>query len=224
MVFLVVVFWPNPLFAGDTVVLRGRILDISGSPVRGAEVYAYNSPRVKRPTDFISPKTGADGLFRLILPPDKYWVVAIYRKSGQQLGPLSIDDKHSGEPIALDFKNSKERVIDFIVLDLREAAHRHSKKGVGTIKISGRIIDVQGQPIRMAYAVADNRQNPKDIPEYISAWTGDMGRYILYLPRGRFYIGAAEKFPPTSDFALSKELEFNNDVSNLDIVVERTLK
>jgi len=218
--FLVSVFLPNTLFAGHAVVLEGRIMDINDSPVQGAEVYAYNSPKVKRPADFISKKTGADGGFRLILPPGKYWAVAIYRKSGERFGPLGMGDKHSGEPIELDFKDREERVMDFVVLDLREAARRLSKKSADTVKISGRIIDARGKPVQTAYAVADNKQNSEDMPEYISAWTDDMGRYILYLPRGRFYVGAAGEFPPAHGFSLSREFIFEDDVSNLDIILE----
>jgi len=76
-------------------------------PVAGAEVYLYDSKQVKRPADFISPKTKTDGSYKLTVPAGVYWAVAILRRTGPSFGPLQVGDKHSGEPLVLDLKNKK---------------------------------------------------------------------------------------------------------------------
>lgn len=216
--FLVALLPADTLGAADSAVLQGRILDMSGNPVQGAEVYVYNSPQVKRPADFISKSTADDGRFHIVLPPGEYWALAISRKSGLRYGPLGMGDKHSGEPLILSFEKNDERDIDFVVLDLSEAARKQSKKSSETILISGRIVDSRGKPIHPAYLVADSRQEPT-IPAYISAWTDKQGVYTLYLPPGHYYIGAASVFPPARAVSLSRQVILEGDVTGLDVVL-----
>jgi len=51
--------------AAENFVFRGQIVDTANNPVAGAEVYVFDSANVKRPADFISNRTGADGYFRV---------------------------------------------------------------------------------------------------------------------------------------------------------------
>src|SRR6185369_4937558 len=73
--------------ADDTFTLQGVISGISGEPVKDAELYIYGTSNTRRPADFISPKTGSNGAYRLVLPKRAYWGVARIKK-GERYGPL----------------------------------------------------------------------------------------------------------------------------------------
>ena len=53
--------------ADDTFTLQGIISGILGEPVKDAELYIDGTSNTRRPADFISPKTGVSGAYRLIL-------------------------------------------------------------------------------------------------------------------------------------------------------------
>lgn len=209
----------SPGLTGELASLQGLIVDVDGRPVLGAEIYAYDSPNVKRPTDFVSNRTAADGAYRLQLPVGSYWLVAVYRHQGGRFGPLAIDDKHSGDPMAVDLTNRRQLTLDFTVADLREAARRHQRKSADLVRVDGRIVDQEDRPLPMAYVVADRRAEIGGMPRYISAWTDSTGRYSLYLPAGTFYLGAAIGFPPESGYTLSKELVVKEDMTGVDIAI-----
>lgn len=205
--------------AGENFVFRGQIVDTGDRPVAGAEVYVFDSANVKRPADFVSNRTGADGYYRVELAPGHYWCLAIMRTSGASFGPLGRDDKHSGEPIEIDSAGKKEFIKDFTVMDLREAARVNQKRGEAVVKISGKILDDDGLPVEMAYVLADPQRKFGDMPRYLSTWTDVDGRYVFFLPTGKFFIGASKDFPPASDYVLSKEVDFARDTEGFDLLV-----
>ncbi|MDF1578253.1 MAG: carboxypeptidase-like regulatory domain-containing protein [Desulfobulbales bacterium] len=206
--------------AAENFVFRGRIVDMANEPVGGAEVYVFDSANIKRPADFISNRTGKGGYFRVELPPGHYWALAIMRTGGAGFGPLGKDDKHSGEPFEFDSAGKDEVGKDFTVMDLREAARAGQKRSESLVRISGRILDEAGLPAGMAYVLADPHRSFSGLPHYVSAWTGADGRYVLFLPKGELYIGAARDFPPKNDYSL-KEVKFFEDTAGVDLVVSR---
>ena len=222
-IFLMLFFWGGIIAAtaSQTGVLEGKITDITEKPVQGAEVYVFDSPDVKRPADFISNRTLQDGSFKVLLPPGNYWVVAIFRQTGGRFGPLASGDKHSGEPLALEVTPGLTRKMDFMVVDLREAARRHQKKSADLIRVSGRLVDEKGQPVAMAYAMANKMQQFGTLPEYISTWTDEQGEYTIYLEPGRYYLGAAIGFPPKHGYNLNLDEQFVGDTKDLNIVVDK---
>ena len=203
----------------NDVELRGRVIDIMTQPVAGAEVYLYDSKQVKRPADFVSPKTKTDGSYTLTVPPGVYWAVAILRQSGPSFGPLQIGDKHSGEPLVLDLKNKKIKEVDFTVMDLRDAVRHSRKRSEELFEIQGTILDAHEKPVAMAYVLADNRSMPaSEIPRFLSAWTDIDGKYTLYLPAGEFYLGVSSVMPPLQE-ELSRFVEVAGDMQGLDLVL-----
>jgi hypothetical protein len=226
ILIFMLVFWGffpgqmSRLLAAETGVLQGRILDIFEEPVENAEVYIFDSPDVKRPADFISNRTTEGGSFRVKLPAGDYWAVAIFRKGGGRFGPLGPSDKHSGDPVAFEIAGADSRSLDFIVVNLREAARKHEKKSAELIKVTGRVINQAGAPVEMAYAMAHKMDQFGTFPDYISAWTAAQGDYILYLPPGRYYLGASLGFPPKHGYNLEVEQQFTGDTDKVDLVVE----
>lgn len=214
----------SPARGEEKVELRGRVVDSTGEPVAGAEVYVYRSTNVKKPADFVSNHTEADGLYRVTMPSASYWAVAVLRRDGRQFGPLGSNDKHSGEPLPLEFKEQTGLVEDFTVIDLREAARRSQKKNPELVKISGRILDRAGRPVAMAYAFASRIERPEAIPKYLSAWTDASGTYTLFLPAGEYKIGSTQAFPIDNDYYLSDHQALAADRESLDLTMAIEVK
>jgi hypothetical protein len=209
------------LYAGQTGFLEGRILDISEQPVKNSEVYVFDSPDVKRPADFISNRTVEDGLYSVQLPSGNYWAVAIFRKGGGRFGPLGPSDKHSGDPVAFEIAADGSRSMDFMVMNLREAARKHEKRSDELIKVTGRVVNQSGAPVQIAYAMAHKMQQFGTLPDYISAWTDEQGVYTLYLPPGRYFLGASVGFPPKNGYNLYVDQQFVGDTEKIDLVVDK---
>jgi hypothetical protein len=212
--------FPATAAAEEKSILKGKVIDTEEKPVEGAEIYIYNSPDVKRPAEFISPKTDKEGHFQVVLPVGKYWAVARLRR-GEKYGPLMPGDKHSGDPVEIELSSNKEFEKDFIVADIRESIRAKQKIREDYFKIKGRILDKDGSPVKMVYAIANKSKviTGKPIPDYVSTWTDEEGHYTLYLPKGKYYIGYATKFPPGQKYySLNKEVVFDSDKSDLDII------
>jgi hypothetical protein len=214
---LALVLLPSALAAAGPLSLKGRILDGSGQPVAGAEVYVFNSANVKRPADFISERSGSDGHFQLTLPPGRYWTMAIQRQGTARVGPLGPSDRFSGEPLLFEGGDDKQLVNDFTIISLKEAALRNHKRNEELIKVTGRILDPSGVPVAGAYAMADPSPSGQ-LPLYLSTWSEADGLYTLFLPKGKIFLGVARVFPPGNDYHLNREAEFNDDAVGEDLL------
>jgi len=205
--------------AEEKSVLKGRVLDIEEKPVESAEIFIYNSPDVRRPADFMSARTDKEGRFSVDLPIGKYWAVARLRKGTERYGPLMPGDKHSGEPVEIYLTPNSEIEKDFTVVDIREVTRLKKKIREDYIKIKGRILDKNSSPVKMVYAIANKNKVITGMPDYLSAWTDDEGYYTLYIPRGKYYIGYATAFPPAKDYNINREVVFEADKIDLDIII-----
>jgi hypothetical protein len=205
--------------AAENATLTGRIQDVVGRPVEGAEVFIYStSAQVRRTADFISSPSDTEGRYAIFLPAGTYWCIARWRKDGARFGPLMPGDKHSGEPMEIEVSRGAS-LADFTVADLKEAAGLIKKKTrEDYIKITGRILDRDGKPAQGVYAIASTTRSVSEIPDYLSPWTDDTGSYTLYLPRGKYYFGASARFPPGSRTAFAREMLLEGDKDDLDII------
>jgi hypothetical protein len=191
--------------AEGTFTLQGVISGISGEPVRNAELYVYGTPNTRRPADFISPKTGNNGAYRLILPRAAYWGVARI-KTGERFGPLMPGDKHSGEPVRIDPETDAVVNLDFTVADMQELARKREKGRDDLIEISGDITR-DGKTVANAYVFARTGTVTATLPEYFSGWTDDTGRFSIKLPPGRYHIGCDTEFPPAAGHENIQEID-----------------
>jgi hypothetical protein len=205
-------------YAEEKSVLKGQVMDAECNGVEGAMVFVYDSPQVRRPGDFISGHTDKDGMYRMVMPPGTYWAVARLKKSGDY-GPLMPGDRHSGDPVEIEMEPGGETVMDFTVTDLQEAIEIRKEERERPVRISGRIIDQNGSPVRTAFAIASRTRNATGIPDYLSPWVDKEGRYILYVPAGTYFIGGALSFPPDQNYFMDKEMEFDEDRTDIDIVI-----
>lgn len=218
-VIISVIFLACTIASAFDTVLTGRVLDAEGLPVKGAEIFIYDTPDTRRPADFIFGRTGTDGRFRIILLPGTYWAVARLRTS-QKYGPLMPGDKHSGEAVEIRIDPGEVYEEDFTVIDIKEAALMVRKTREDHYKLSGIITDRKGIPASDVCAIANRERQLKEIPDYISAWTDSGGHYTLYLPAGRYYIGHAFKFPPETNNMIFEEVIIKGDVPDYTIRID----
>ncbi|MBI5203474.1 MAG: carboxypeptidase regulatory-like domain-containing protein [Nitrospirae bacterium] len=215
--FLAVFLFVTAAPAGEKSILKGRVLDMGEKAVEAARIFVYNSPEIRRPSDFISANTDKDGRFHMFLPPGKYWAVARLKKT-EGYGPLMPGDKHSGEAKEIVIAPGMEFEMDFTVSDLKEASRMKKRIKENYFKINGRIINEKGLPVRMAYVFANRNEKVSGVPDYLSAWTDEDGHYTLYLPKGRYYMGAAVTFPPGQNSLAGRVVFVESDKVGEDIV------
>jgi hypothetical protein len=193
MSFVVVCLVAGPVF-GETTRLQGTISDESGQPVAAAELFVYDSPKTRRPADYISPRTGADGRYVLNLPPGKYWGVARVRHS-EKYGPLLSGDLHSGEPKEVDLA-AGDHELDFMVADIRDLARAKEKRLGSMPRVTGRVLSNEGRPVASAFLSVWAAADATKLPVMVSAWTEPNGEYSIFLPPGSYAVAASTTFPP----------------------------
>ncbi|MBU0730544.1 MAG: carboxypeptidase-like regulatory domain-containing protein [Proteobacteria bacterium] len=196
--------------------LNGVVIDVAGNPVQYAEIFVYDSKDIRRPADYISPKTDATGRYQVIVKPGNYWAVARVRK-GEKYGPLKPGDKHSGEPLAFEIENNETLAEDFTVVNLKESSQLIHKTREGFFKIQGTVIDHQGKPLKSSYVYANNINNKRGIPDYISPWCDDQGKFTLFVPAGKFFVGYHTEFPPDDTNKFQLELNIDNHLQDVII-------
>ena len=227
LVFSLILAFPlachGEAMAAETSLLKGKVTDFEGRPVEDAVIFIYQNANTRRQPDFASPKSDKEGRFSIALPPGTYWAVARVKKD-EEMGPVPSGGKHSGEPAEIDMTGMGDFEKDFVVADIREVARAGRKRGEEVVRITGRILDSDSKPVRMAYAIANSRSdNLSEVPDYLSGWTDETGYYVLYLPQGKYHIGAAASFPPGKGNPPFKEMIIEGDKKDLDIIVNKHL-
>lgn len=203
--------------AQQNTMLSGTVTGADGKALEGVLVFVYAGPDVHRSADFTSPPTDRDGRYRMTVPPGRYWAVARLKKI-EGFGPLMPGDRHSGEPREVEIGPGQDVEMDLVVADLKEAMRAKRKDREGPVRISGRILDDNGGPVRGAYAVANRTAKIVGMPDYLSAWTDEQGRYTLVVPRGLYSVGSATTFPPGDDLVIFETVTADADRAGLDII------
>ena len=206
--------------AVETSLLKGKVTDFEGKPVEDAVIFIYQSTNTRRQPDFVSPGSDREGRFTISLPPARYWAVARVKK-GEEMGPVLSGGKHSGEPAEIEIVPGKDSEQDFVVAEIREVARAGRKTGEEVVRIAGRILDGDGKPVKMAYAIANRSDSFFEVPDYLSGWTDETGAYALYLPRGKYFIGGSATFPPDQKYRADRELISESEKSDVDIAIRK---
>ena len=197
---------PGTGYASGTFILQGNITTLGGEPAQDAEIYLYGTKNTRRPADFISPKTGPEGTYRMIWPTGTYWAVARIKK-GERFGPLMPGDRHSGEPVQIVTDGEPQVNRDFVVADMQELAQKREKSRGDLLTLSGRVTDPSGNGVAGAYVYARTGRITATLPDYVSSWTDLSGRYHLKLPAGHYFLGSATAFPPPEPAVPPTEIE-----------------
>jgi len=176
-------------------VVEGVLTFEDGKPASGAEVYFYTDPdkKFRGPADFMSEPTGEDGRYMTELPPGRYWVVARKRASGSISGNLQKGDYYSREAFGpVEVRDGGRSRVDLALTELAGNMLFNLFVGKGGGQgVKGVVTDRDGKPVQHAYAFA--YRDPKMVgkPDYVSEWTREDGRFVIYvLEPGTYYVGA----------------------------------
>ena len=206
-----------PVAAETTQTLKAKMTDIEGRPLEGGKLFLYDSTNVRRPADFISNVSDRGGQIQISLPPGKYWGVARFKSDGKY-GPLMPGDKHSGEPLEIDMTAGGAEA-DFVVADIRELGQKKRASATDALRIKGRILDPKGEPVADAFVFVGRSKEFAELPDFISAWSGDDGGYELYLPPGAtYYAGVSRHFPLNNREGVSRQVMI--ELGKIDIAID----
>jgi hypothetical protein len=130
-------------------------------------------------------------------------------------------DRHSGEPLEVDMTAGGAEA-DFVVADIREIGQKKRAGATDAVRLKGRVVDSLGAPVAQAFVFANRSREFNELPDYISAWTGDDGGYEVYLPPGvSYYVGASRQFPPENRKGFFKPLLIER--GKIDIAIDINL-
>jgi hypothetical protein len=178
--------------------ISGRLILKDGSPMAYAQVFIFNESSGAPPSfdkywrvpDEVIQADG-EGRFRAVLANGKYYLGAIKRKSGSEVGPLQNGDLFlpfyaDGQPISYAVVNSS--AIDLGTVSGAEPFSKEIlKNGDGTTAISGIVTDAHGKPVANALVFAFTSAAMMGKPLFISEKTGKDGTYMLRVYQGGDY-------------------------------------
>jgi hypothetical protein len=202
-------------------IIRAKVVDATGNPVKGAYIFVYDSPDTRRAVDLVSPVTDENGFCEKAIPPGSYWILARLKSNAKfDMGPLKIEDKFSGDPLELEAIQGEVYDLNFTVVDLLDTIKTKSKKRKDLTKVTGKVINAKGEAMVGVFAYANRNQSPLSMPDYFSAWTESDGKYILYLPKGKYSIGAAAVMSHKKRYKATQEITVDNELNGVDIVLK----
>jgi len=216
----VTVLGSNPVLGEDKPLIRSTVLDIDGKPVPGAYIFFYDSPDTKRAVDLVSPVTDEKGFCEKPVPPGTYWVLARLKREGDfDMGPLMIEDKVSADPLEITVAVGDKLDLTFTVMDLLDTIRNSTKQRNDLNRVSGRIVNKDGDPVKKVFVFANRHNKPVLMPRYFSAWTGEDGRYSIYMPEGNYYLGISSQFEPDLKYTAESPITVEDaDLTDQDLV------
>jgi hypothetical protein len=177
----------SPVFAEEKPVIKSTVVDVEGKPVPGAYIFFYDSEDTKRAVDLVSPVTDKNGFCEKAIPPGTYWVLARLKREGDfDMGPLMIEDKVSAYPEEIEVAPGEVLELEFTVMDLLDTVRTQTKKREDLNRISGRVVNASGEPVKKVFVFANRNNRAVLMPRYFSAWTGKDGNFTIYLPEGDY--------------------------------------
>jgi hypothetical protein len=182
-----------PAIPGPTGI-AGQVTSKEGVPAPGAAVYAYRSPKggLRGPADFEA-MVNAGGDYFLDLVEGTYHLAARLRRSGSDAGPPRPGDGwavFARNPVTVQPGMTSR--ADLLLRGVTQSQFlKEGSLASGDTGFSGQIVDVGGQPVAGAIALAYRTPDHRRMPDFTAAASGEDGRFILYLPLGGRYCLAA---------------------------------
>ncbi len=191
--------------------VTGKITNLAGEPVEGAQVYIYkwlfdemlfeeihqqeikvfdpirplNDAPYQGPPDFMTVETGADGEYRISLPPGTYCLVARKQRDRNYVqGPTNPVDLSSlvSEPIDVGLQITVR--IPLRLLNTLWDVSRFDLYLVRTYLtgFSGRVLTSSGVPVSGVIVTASGEASQsRRKPDFVSIPTDKNGNYTLYV-------------------------------------------
>lgn len=183
---------------GKTGSLSGRVMVRDGLAMSNGVVFIFNSASGPAPSsdkywrvpDEVV-KTDAEGRFTARLADGTYYVGAIQRKSGEDIGPpqegdLFLPFHGAGAPKPLVVANGSATDIGIVS---GAAAFKKSsiKTRDGVTAITGKVTNAAGKPVQNAFVFAFLTPAMVGKPLFVSERTGKDGSYLLRVNQGGDY-------------------------------------
>lgn len=178
--------------------ISGKVMIKDGVPMADGLVYIFNDGAGPPPSlDFKYwrvpdeiVKIDAEGKFIAALSDGKYYLGAIKRKSGDDIGPLQEGDLFL--PILGEGASRLHLVINGSTTDIGivTGALPYNKTKIATggiTAIEGQITDSRGKPVENAMVFAFTSPAMLGKPLFISEKTGKDGKYILRVDQGGIF-------------------------------------
>jgi len=147
--------------------ITGILHDVADAPVAGAPVCAH--PLVAAAP--ICGRSGADGSYRLVVPPGQWKILAESPPGARLLAQWARGRLSSGEAEVIDVRVADATAVDLVL--------------VGGVALSGEVTATDGRPIKAAQLCTKTLAAP--LP-WECERTDDRGRYVAVRERGRYYV------------------------------------
>jgi hypothetical protein len=200
LLFMLVCFTGVTAFAEEakTGSLSGTVMIKDGVPMANGVVFVFNSTsgpppssdRYWRVPDEIV-KTDTKGKFVAKLADGTYFIGAIQRKSGEDIGPPQEGDLFlpflgEGSPKAHVVANGSTTDLGIITgaLPFKRSSIK-TKDGITAVE--GKVTDSRGKPVKNALVFAFQTPAMVGKPLFVSERTGKDGKYILRVHQGGDY-------------------------------------
>jgi hypothetical protein len=181
-----------------TGILSGTVMIKDGVPMANGVVFIFNSASGPSPSSNMYwrvpdeiVKTDAEGKFLAKLADGTYYIGAIKRKAGEDIGPPREGDMFlpfhgEGSPKAHIVANGSATDLGIIT-----GAYPFKKSSIktneGVTAIEGKVTDSSGKPVQHAFVFAFQTPSMVGKPLFVSERTGKNGKYILRVHQGGDY-------------------------------------
>jgi hypothetical protein len=178
--------------------ISGRLMITDSSPMANAQVFIFNESsgappsfdRYWRVPDMVV-QADSEGRFKAVLTSGRYYLGAIKRKSGDEVGPLQEGD------LFLPFMDNQKSIIYTItngssadigtISGVKLFTKSLLKTGSGVTAIEGTVMDLLGNPVENALVFAFLSPAMVGKPLFISEKTSKDGKYLLRVNTGGSY-------------------------------------
>lgn len=168
------------------------------APAAGGYVYVYQDDRsgLRGPGYLAARRLGADGSFRVQLPPGRYWVALRRKADGEKAGFVGSGDLTGvfpGNPVEV----RRGGFTELGTVPLHPADREkldgvsRSRRERGGTGISGRVEDAGGKPVAMMQVVVYHTPQMTGRPRAVAV-TDPEGAFSLTLEPGTYYLGARQ--------------------------------
>jgi hypothetical protein len=187
--------------------ITGRLQTKTKAPLNNALVFLFNERsgpppapdnRYWRVPDEVT-ETDIEGRFVIAVPPGNYYLGAIKRLKGKDVGPptegdlfvTSVDTKGS----AIKYNVTNDLVDVGTIAEAVPFNGEMTSKLTGISAVEGIVQTKEGQPVKGASVFAFTSSTMIGKPVFVSAKTGDDGKYLLrVMGGGTYYLKARESY------------------------------
>ncbi len=169
-------------------------LSFNGEPLAGAIVTIYTdlNTQLKGMGLGMTAPTDEEGVFEAPLQPGTYYLVARKRNSGAFQGPLQAGDFFGYYPAnPLLIREGEVARVSMAMVEVPEKVSRLADEIFGDTSISGRVVDLQGEPVAGVRVLLYTDSMMLNRPLYVSQPSAADGQFILSFPQGGVYFLSA---------------------------------